>query len=59
MSSELIDDVEWRLTDGPWFDNQVATLDLHERRAHLRIERTVAQEWEEPRLHECLSRRLA
>jgi hypothetical protein len=51
--------VRWRVTDGPWFDNQVATLDLHERRAELRIERTVPREWREPRLHECFRRRLA
>ena len=51
--------LRWRITDGPWFDNQVATLELHERRAHLRIERTVPGEWERPQLHECLSRRLA
>ena len=49
----------WRVTDGPWFDNQVATLELHGRRAELRIERTAGEEWERPRLHECLSRRLS
>ena len=45
--------------DGPWFDNQVATLELHDRQARLRIERTLPGEWEAPRLHECLSKRLA
>ena len=52
-------DVRWRISDGPWFDNQIAFLDLHERSARLRIERTVAGEWEAPQLHECLSKRLA
>ena len=51
--------VRWRITEGPWFDNQVATLELHERTAHLRVERTLPSEWEAPRLHECLSRKLA
>jgi PhoD-like phosphatase len=51
--------VRWRMVEGPWFDNQVATLELHERRAHLRLERTVPAEWAAPKLHECLSRRLA
>jgi hypothetical protein len=53
------ENVRWRITDGPWFDNQVATLELHERRASLRVERTLPKEWRDPKLHECLSRRLA
>jgi hypothetical protein len=52
-------DLRWRFVHGPWFDNQIATLDLHDREAHLTLERTVPEEWEAPQLHECLSRRLA
>jgi len=52
-------DLRWRFVHGPWFDNQLATLELHERRAHLTLERTLPEEWEAPKLHECLSRRLA
>ena len=52
-------DVRWRLVDGPWFDNQVATLELHNREASLRIERTQADEWRDPKLHECFTTRLA
>jgi hypothetical protein len=52
-------DLRWRFVHGPWFDNQLATLELHERRAHLTLERTLPEEWRTPRLHECLSRRLA
>jgi hypothetical protein len=52
-------DLRWRFIHGPWFDNQVATLELHERRAHLTIERTVPGEWQAPELHACLSRQLA
>jgi hypothetical protein len=51
--------LRWKLVQRPWFDNQVATLTLHERRAHLRIERTVPDEWRAPRLHDCLDRQLA
>jgi hypothetical protein len=51
-------DVRWRISEGPWFDNQVATLELHDREAVLRVERTLPHEWEHPRLHECLNRRL-
>ena len=51
--------VRWRMTNGPFFDNQVATLELHDRAAHLRLERTVPDEWETPQLRECFSRRLA
>jgi hypothetical protein len=52
-------DLRWRFVHGPWFDNQVATLDLHDREAHITIERTVADEWREPKLHACLERRLS
>jgi hypothetical protein len=51
--------VRWRMCDGPFFDNQVATLDLHGRTAELRVERTVPKEWKDPKLHECLNKRLA
>jgi hypothetical protein len=52
-------DLRWRIAHGPWFDNQVATLELHNRQALLRIERTLPEEWAAPQLHECLVRRLA
>ena len=52
-------DLRWRFVHGPWFDNQIATLDVHDREAHLRLERTLPEEWRAPRLHECLARRLA
>ena len=31
--------IRWRVCDGPWFDNQIATLDLAGRSARLRLER--------------------
>jgi hypothetical protein len=52
-------DLRWRFVKRPWFDNQIATLVLRDREAHLRIERTVPDEWEQPKLHECLDHRLA
>ena len=51
--------IRWRFHGGPWFDNQVGTLELHERRARVRLERTLPEEWEHPRLHTCLDQRLA
>jgi hypothetical protein len=51
-------DLRWRFVKRPWFDNQIATLELCDREALLRIERTVPDEWEHPRLHGCLTRRL-
>jgi len=51
-------DVRWRVCEGPWFDNQVATLELDGRTARLRLERTVPEEWRNPRLQECFVRDL-
>jgi hypothetical protein len=33
--------VRWRLVEGPFYDNQVATLSIDGRSAELRLERTV------------------
>jgi hypothetical protein len=49
--------VRWRIIEGPYFDNQVATLELHGRKGRITLERT-------PRtgklhLEECFTRRLA
>ncbi len=50
----------WRLVHPePWFDNQVATLDLNGREARLRIEKTVPGEPERPGLETVYERRLA
>jgi hypothetical protein len=32
--------IRWRMVDGPYFDNQVATLEVHDRDARLTLERT-------------------
>jgi hypothetical protein len=49
----------WDVTDGPFFDNQVATLEIHGRNAWLRVERTTDGGWRRPTLTVSFERRLA
>jgi hypothetical protein len=51
--------VHWEFAGRPTFDNQVATLHLTGRRAHLTIEKTRPEDWATPRLHQTLSRAIA
>ena len=54
--------LRWRAVhDEPWFDNQVASLQLDGRRALMRLEKTTPHDDEaaEPRLHRVFERRLA
>ncbi|MCW2989748.1 MAG: hypothetical protein JWM73_342 [Solirubrobacterales bacterium] len=51
--------IAWEITDGPYFDNQVATLELDGRTARLRVERTTDGGWRHPRLTTSLERRLS
>jgi hypothetical protein len=51
--------IRWRLLEGPYFDNQVATLRLDGRKAIARLDKTVAGEEEERRLEKSFERRLA
>ncbi|HEV2724595.1 MAG TPA: alkaline phosphatase D family protein [Thermoleophilaceae bacterium] len=52
--------VRWRqVGDSPWFDNQVATLELDGRRMDFRIEKVVPDEEEKPRLECVLEHRIA
>jgi hypothetical protein len=39
-------DLRWRFIEGPWFNNQVATLKLRGRAASMRLDKTVAGEGE-------------
>ncbi|MCW3038917.1 MAG: hypothetical protein JWM31_822 [Solirubrobacterales bacterium] len=48
--------IRWRFPEAPTFDNQIATLTLEGRAARLRIEKTLAEEWEHPQLHVSLDR---
>jgi PhoD-like phosphatase len=54
-------DMRWRLAGGrePWFDNQVATLELDGHRARLVIEKTVPSEDEDPSLETVMETWLA
>jgi len=47
--------MRWSFAREPTFDNQVAHLDLRGRDAKLRIEKTVPEDWQEPKLHCVLS----
>jgi hypothetical protein len=49
----------WEIAKGPWFDNQVATLELDGRRCTFRLERAVGGGEELPRLEQVAVRRLA
>jgi PhoD-like phosphatase len=51
--------IRWRLSEGPYFDNQVASLLLEGRRAELRLDKTVAGEQHEKHLHRSFERRIA
>jgi hypothetical protein len=54
-------DIRWRLAGGrePWFDNQVGTLELHGRRARLRVEKTVPADAVDPTLETVIESWLA
>jgi hypothetical protein len=51
-------EIRWRLTDGPYFDNQVATLRIRGRALELDIDKTVAGD-PDPDLQRVCRRRLA
>jgi hypothetical protein len=52
--------VRWRLVEGPFFDNQVASLRLEGRRAEARLERTIGDpETDHRELHPSYERELA
>jgi PhoD-like phosphatase len=54
-------DMRWRFSGErrPWFDNQVGTLELHGRRARVRVEKTVPDDWLDPSLETVIDRWLA
>jgi hypothetical protein len=51
--------VTWRVTDGPWFDNQVAMLDIDGRHAVFRLEKAIGAGDGLPRLEAVATRSLA
>ncbi|MDX6641027.1 MAG: hypothetical protein QOF12_2038, partial [Solirubrobacteraceae bacterium] len=50
--------LSWDVEGGPFFDNQVATLQIDGREARLRIERTTDGGWRRATLTTSLERRL-
>jgi hypothetical protein len=52
-------EIGWRLLEGPYFDNQVATLTLDGRAARIKLEKTSPGEAEERSLETSFERRLA
>jgi hypothetical protein len=51
--------LRWRLAEGPYFDNQVATLRLNGRAATMQLDKTIAGDEEERELDCVFERRLA
>jgi hypothetical protein len=52
--------IRWRLVEGPFYDNQVATLTIEGRRAQLKLERTVGDpETDRRELHTSFERAIA
>ena len=51
--------IRWRTIEGPYFDNQVGTLEIDRRTAVIRLDKTVPGEDGEEALEESFSRRLA
>ena len=49
----------WRFLEGPYFDNQVASLALDGRTARIKLEKTKAGDTEEHTLETTFERRLA
>jgi len=52
-------DLRWRFTDGPYFDNQVATIHMTGRGSELILEKTIPGDSEEHSLETSFRRRLA
>jgi hypothetical protein len=50
--------IRWRIDEGPWFDNQVASLDLDGPTANFKLEKTHPDDWREATLHDVCERRL-
>ena len=50
--------IRWRIDEGPFFDNQVATLQFDGPSAHFRLEKTHPEDWAEATLHDVCERRL-
>ncbi|MDX6587967.1 MAG: hypothetical protein QOI31_2440 [Solirubrobacterales bacterium] len=52
-------DLRWRFAEGPYFDNQVATIHIEGRKSEIKLEKTKPGETEEESLETTFERRLA
>jgi hypothetical protein len=50
-------DIRWRFVEGPFFDNQVATIEIDARRARMKLEKTVARPQSDERILETVFER--
>jgi hypothetical protein len=51
--------LSWKIDEGPWFDNQVATLELDRRHAAMVLHKAIGRGDEKPRLERVMERRLS
>ncbi len=51
--------IRWRLLEGPYFDNQIATVHLDGREATVRLDKTVAGKEDQRSLEKSFERRVA
>jgi hypothetical protein len=51
--------VRWSIEEGPWFDNQVAAIELDGRRAWMALDKVVEPEGGTPRLERVMRRQLS
>jgi PhoD-like phosphatase len=56
--ARLPEEIAWEITDGPWYDNQIATLEVEGRSAHLTVERALPEAEGPPRLEAVLDTQL-
>jgi hypothetical protein len=49
----------WSIEEGPWFDNQVATIELDGKRAWMALDKVVAPADGPPRLERVMRRQLS
>ena len=52
-------EIDWRLVEGPYYDNQFATLVLDGRSATIMLDRAVSDDGKTPRIERCFERRVA
>jgi PhoD-like phosphatase len=56
--AKLPSEIAWRITDGPWYENQIATIETNGRAARLTIERAMPEAEGPPRLEPVLDKQL-